>query len=96
MLKAGEYLPIGSVVLLENGMKKAMIIGIMQSMIHKEDQSIKEYDYIAVVYPEGFVNVRTMIMFNHSQISEVVFRGYENEERDELVAKIDENMKIYT
>lgn len=45
-----ELLPIGSVVLLKNGIKKAMIIGIMQSTVDNEGQ-VTEYDYLGVLYP---------------------------------------------
>ena len=44
-----KLLPIGSVVLLEEGKKRLMIYGIKQT----EQETQQEYDYIGVVYPEG-------------------------------------------
>ena len=43
-----ELLPIGSVVLLNEGTKKLMIYGVMQS-----DTENNQYDYVGVLYPEG-------------------------------------------
>lgn len=45
-----ELLPIGSVVLLKEAVKPVMIFGIKQVDIENQSQ---EYDYIAVLYPEG-------------------------------------------
>ncbi|MBQ6570352.1 MAG: DUF4176 domain-containing protein [Clostridia bacterium] len=92
MLASEEYLPIGSVVLLKDGLKKAMVIGIMQSRKNNEEV-MEEYDYIGVVYPEGFMNLETMLLFNHDQINDIVFKGYENPERKVFVDFIDKVIK---
>ena len=93
MLAVNEYLPIGSVVLLKGAIRKAMIIGIIQST-KGEDGVIKEHDYIAVMFPEGFLNTETMFMFNHDQINDVVYRGYENPERAEFLKKLEKNVAL--
>lgn len=93
MLSVNEYLPIGSVVLLKGAIRKAMIIGIIQSTKGK-DGVIKENDYIAVMFPEGFLNAETMFMFNHDQINDVVYRGYENPERAEFLKKLEKNVAL--
>lgn len=93
MLSVNEYLPIGSVVLLKGAIRKAMIIGIIQST-KGEDGVIKEHDYIAVMFPEGFLNTETMFMFNHDQINDVVYRGYENPERAEFLQKLEKNVAL--
>lgn len=92
MIKAKEYLPVGSVVLLKGAVKKAVIIGIMQSMLDVE-KNVTEYDYIGVMYPEGLLTTETMFMFNHDSITDVVFRGYENQEREELIEKLEKNIE---
>lgn len=89
-MKASEYLPIGSVVALDDGIKKIMIIGIMQE-IRQEDEVTEKFDYIGVAYPEGFINTGSMLLFNHDQIMDVVYRGYENIERNRLVEFLDSN-----
>ena len=79
-----DYLPIGSVVSLDEGIKKIMVTGIMQE-IRKEGEATEKYDYIGVAYPEGFVNMGSMLLFNHCQIKDIVYRGYENVERKHLM-----------
>lgn len=82
-----ELLPIGSVVLLKDAIKKLMIIGMCQN-VQRENQVVNTYDYIGVLYPEGFLNLDSMMLFNHEQINDVVFTGYENLEREEFVSHI--------
>ena len=79
-----SLLPIGSVVLLKNGVKKVMIVGIKQTSI---DENI-EYDYVGVLYPEGFLGGEYQFMFNHEDISTVYFKGYEDSERDAFIEKL--------
>lgn len=82
-----ELLPIGSIVLLKNAEKKLMIYGIKQS--GKQD-SPREYDYLGVLYPEGNINEDYKFLFDHSDIEEVYFRGYEDEERQTFMERLDE------
>ena len=81
-----KYLPIGSIVLLRGGIKRLMIIGIMQYSKDKPDQ---EFDYTGVLYQEGFLGENTMFLFNHDDINDVIFIGYENFERKEFLKKIE-------
>lgn len=79
-MTANRLLPVGSVVLLRGGIKKLMIIGVMP--IIKEPE-IKLYDYVGVLYPEGFLNNQTgNYLFNHSDINDIVFLGYQNLEQE--------------
>lgn len=77
MGKISELLPIGSVVLLKNGKKRVMVCGVKQT----EMESDKEYDYMSVLYPEGHMADVGTYLFNHEDIEQVFFRGYEDEER---------------
>ena len=79
-----ELLPIGSVVLLKEGKKKSMIFGIKQT----DKASGKEYDYIGVVYPEGNLGEQLQFFFQHENIDQVFFRGYEDEERNSFIEKL--------
>lgn len=76
-----ELLPIGSVVLLEGGQKRLMIYGVKQTDVETKE----EYDYIGVIYPEGNMGKGTQFLFNHAQISEIVFRGFSDEERENFI-----------
>lgn len=86
-----NLLPIGSVVVLNGGLKKVMIIGVLQ-MVQHEDET-KRYDYIGVIYPEGFMNTELLVLFNHDQLGEIIHRGFENEEYKGFVDRIAEVAK---
>lgn len=70
-----NILPIGTIVMLKDGEKPLMIIGNMQ-----RDGDGKLYDYISVLYPEGFLNSETIFLFNAEDIASVVSEGYKNDE----------------
>ncbi|MCM1538412.1 MAG: DUF4176 domain-containing protein [bacterium] len=83
-MKIQDLLPIGSVVLLEEGEKRLMIYGVKQT---EQDTQI-EYDYIGVVYPEGNMGKGTQFLFNHEQIKEICFRGFEDNERTDFIERL--------
>lgn len=87
MLK--ELLPIGSVVLLKNGTKKLMITGIKPV---SEDKPDKVFDYIGVIYPEGFLSNEYNFLFNHNDINDIIFVGYNNLEREEFIRLVEEGL----
>ena len=80
-----ELLPIGSVVLLRNGKKKLMIIGIKQA--DAENPSVV-FDYSGVMYPEGYLGEKSFFLFDHKDICDVIYNGYTNVEREEFLNKI--------
>ena len=84
-MKINELLPIGSIVLLKDGEKRLMINGIKQTEVSGDG---KEYDYLGVLYPEGHIGEQFQYLFNHDDINEIVFRGYEDEERKEFLTKL--------
>ena len=71
-----NLLPLGSIVLLENGEKRIMIYGRRQKAIVNDE----EYDYVACLYPEGNISEEFTYLFNHSDIKEVIHTGYSDEE----------------
>lgn len=87
-----ELLPIGSVVLLKGGIKKIMVTGI-KPVSKDDDGTEQEYDYIGVIYPEGYLNDEFNFLFNHYDVNDVVFRGYENPERVEFIEYMEEVYK---
>ena len=72
-----KYLPIGTVVLLKGGTKRAMITGFCS--VAQENQE-KIYDYSGCVYPEGYLSSNQVCLFDHDQIEKIFFVGYEDEE----------------
>ena len=72
-----KFLPIGSVVLLKGGKKRAMITGFCSVAQEKPD---KIYDYSGCVYPEGYLSSNQVCLFDHDQIDKIFSVGYEDEE----------------
>lgn len=80
MTRVRDLLPIGSVVLLNGGSKKLMVIGILQQ------NNGETYDYAGVLWPEGQMSSEEQFLFNHHDINETFHRGMEGPERDEFLA----------
>ncbi len=80
-----DLLPIGSIVLLKDGEKRLMVCGIMQSDASGEGE---EYNYMGVLYPEGHIGEQFQYLFNHEDIDQIIFRGYEDDERIEFLKKL--------
>lgn len=87
-MKIKDLLPIGTVVLLKDGEKRLMINGIMQT----DSATGKNYDYMGILYPEGHIGEGFQYLFDHDDINEVVFRGFEDVERNEFLDKL---VKMY-
>lgn len=66
-------LPIGSVVLLKGANHRLMIIGYCQRLLSEPD---KVYDYVACLYPEGFISAEKNMLFDRDQIDKVYAVGY--------------------
>lgn len=79
-----QFLPLGSVVLLRGGSKRVMIAGRLQQ--REEDHRI--FDYCACYYPEGILNPEELFLFNHEDIENVSFVGYQDQEEEALQAYI--------
>jgi hypothetical protein len=88
-----NLLPIGSVVLLKNGAKKLMITGVLQKSLQDDEQV---FDYIGVLYPEGYINPEMQFLFNQENITDVIYKGYENPEREELLVKLEDALQEST
>jgi hypothetical protein len=65
------FLPLGSVVLLEGGEKRLMIVGRKQI----QETSRQSYDYSAVLFPEGYQNANQLYLFNAEDISYIFQMG---------------------
>jgi len=77
MSKSKELLPLGSIVYLEGGTVKVMIVG-RGAVLEQEGTNVYS-DYVGVIYPRG-INPENAAFFNHESIEKVVFRGFEDEE----------------
>ena len=86
-MKFCELLPVGSVVLLKDALKKLIVIGLMP-IKHLETGEDIAYDYVGLPYPEGYIGTESAMLFKHENIEEIVFTGYSNDERITFVETI--------
>lgn len=73
-----SLLAIGSIVVLKNGYRKLMIIGRMQLQGKEE----RLWDYLGILYPEGYLGEGYTFLFNHDDIDNIIFEGYSDLEED--------------
>lgn len=79
-----KLLPVGSVVCLKENSRNILIIGIMQKKI----STGKIYDYMGVLYPEGYIGGKMQFLFMHDDIKKIQHTGFENDEYIELNEKL--------
>ena len=69
-MNVGNLFPIGTVVTVKDANKSMMIIGVLP------ENDGKRYDYIAVLYPEGYLTEKQIYLFNHDDVVKVEYLGY--------------------
>lgn len=84
-----KYLPIGTVVLLKNAIKRIMITGFCSR--EKNDSESKIYDYCGCLYPEGSLTSDKALLFDHSQIDKIYHIGLSNDDEEK---KFKKNLKL--
>lgn len=82
--KGRKFLPIGSVVMLKNGNKRIMITGFCSMDL---ENSEKIWDYNGCLYPEGIIASNQSLLFDHSQIKDVYFKGLADDEEEKKFKK---------
>lgn len=80
-----EYLPLGSVVMVKGVLRKTVIIG--RGLLTMPAGETMYFDYGGCVYPEGLQGDAIMY-FNHKDITEVIHRGYEDDEEKHIVENL--------
>ena len=85
-----QYLPLGSVVAVNGALKKTMIIA--RALAVEVQPEPKIFDYAGCIFPEGLIGDQVMY-FNHADISEVAFEGFNNEENVAMVEYINTLME---
>ena len=68
-----KYLPIGSVVRLNKGDTKLMIVS--RFPLYKDGNDSGYFEYCSCIFPSG-VDGKEFIFFNKEDIAEVYFEGY--------------------
>ena len=83
-MDASKVLPLGSVVILKEGLQKLVIIG--RGTIYKDAKTGEEKvaDYMAILYPMGF-NLENTVFIDHKNIDKVLYEGYVDEEEERFL-----------
>lgn len=87
MKLAKDLLPLGTLVYLEDGTKKIMVVGRGAVMEDSETGKDVYFDYMGCAYPEG-IDPDNAIFFNEDNIDEIIHKGYADEEEKRF-------MKLY-
>lgn len=78
-------LPIGSIVRLDGAENCLMIIGYFAKT---ESNPEHVWDYVGTVYPGGILDTNQTYQFDKEQIVEIKYIGYEDEEQQEFIMKL--------
>ena len=87
-----KYLPIGSVVTIENYDKEVMIIGYIAYSKDNPSQIVSG-EYIGIPLEEGYKE-DNKILFNKENITNVIFMGYKNIQVINRLKTLDETLKM--
>ena len=85
-----EFLPLGSIVIINGGVKKYMIIARGLNVVINGQK--KFFDYGGCLYPEGVMGDQ-MLYFQHQDIKETIFTGYADDDNRIMVENIQEAME---
>lgn len=86
-----KYLPIGTICTLKGKHRKVMITGFYSVEFNG---NLKINDYSGCSYPEGLLFSGSVCTFNHSDIENIDFMGYESEAQikfNSLLKRLTEN-----
>ena len=75
--KYEKFLPIGSIVKLKDAEKLLMVVGY--GFTGKVNNENKFFDYCSCLYPEGILDPKKSILFDHDNIDKVEWLGFEDE-----------------
>ncbi len=78
-----KYLPIGTICTLKGKNKKYMITGYYSVEFNG---NLKINDYVGCVYPEGMLLPNQTLTFNHTDIENIDFMGFKNEEETKFMS----------
>ena len=80
-----DYLPLGSVVILNGGVQKVVINA--RGLVTMAVEPAGFFDYGGSLYPQGIIGDQ-ILYFNHSDIAKVVFTGYTDDDDIMMVDNI--------
>ena len=82
-----KYLPIGSVITLRGGSQPIMIYGRRQT----NEQNNTDWDYVACMYPEGYIGDEYTVFFDNEDIDKILFTGFQTKIDFEMQKLLNKN-----
>ncbi len=80
-----EYLNLGAVFTQKKeNTFPLMVVGYFP--VHPDTEEM--YDYLVVIYPQGFISNNSLLMINHEEVSEILFEGYYDARTEEILSRI--------
>lgn len=87
-----KYIPLGSVVRLKDANASVMVTGY--AAVDEEEKN-KVYDYAGCQYPEGVIDQDELLLFDHNQIDQIIYIGYESEEYKKYIKEVETAVENY-
>ena len=85
-----NFVPLGSVVLMQGGTQKIMVVARGVSL--KRGEKTFYFDYGGVLYPQGLMG-NEMAYFNHLDIRSLVFIGCNDADNQTVVQMLNDNLE---
>ena len=79
-----KLLPIGTIVLLKDSTKRILVVGYLPS----EANNPRIFDYSGVPYPEGLIDSKKILLFDHKQITKICHNSLIDMEVIEVLNKV--------
>lgn len=76
--------PIGTIILLNEGERKIMILN-RGALYENEEGQIDYFDYSGCIYPVGIDPQVPVIYFNEENIAQVIHEGYRDSEEQKFL-----------
>ena len=83
-----SFLPLGSIVSLKESSRYVVVIGY--TVVEEGENKI--WDYLGCAYPIGVVDPSKNLLFDHSQIDKVIFRGFSDDEGNKFLNDLEESI----
>ncbi len=90
LLETIDWLPLGSVVRVDDSEQKIMIIGRNQRDAYDPNIS---YEYSAVLYPQGLMNPEENLLLNLNQVKQIYYLGYSDNQNKQFEEFLNEYIK---
>lgn len=84
-----KYLPLGTIVFIKNDIVMHMITGYLN-----KTKDGKVNDYISIPFPYGLMSEGIITFFNHEDIENIIYMGYENDDYKKLNEIMKNNVTI--